>query len=555
MLKNFERVIFSDIEDKSKQAISSVGNQQYSSSINLISDIQTKLIEGKHQLCLDYIDSLPASIFDHQPQLRLFKAIAMVYCDFPVENIRQIILDLEKNILNEEIKGEVIALKAKIEVNIGHINQGIQLSHKAYSKIDKENTFFRKLIERNLGTAYTIKGDLRNAVIWFENLLLSAFKINDFTDILVSYHYLAHIHKVQSQFKIAEVIYRKALTFISKHQLEKAAFSIKLFSGYGHLLIQRNEINVAIDHLTRAIRLAEKTNPLYAHAAYHSLCEAYVREGSLTKAFQIIKKFQDQIGTVDDRYKKLHSEYASASEARINLAAGRVDEAYRWLLSRGFFSPSAEIIQKNSLFELGYSLPIAANIYISKGMHSQAIDLLSPIIPKFVHRGANAYLIRVLNALAIAYYHSGDSLKAKIIINKTIRLAEPENNIGDFIFTGKRLIPLLSESLKNNASREFILMLISVLSSTAEVKLIQTPFHEDTSALSRREMEVLQLLSKGLTNQEIADNLFLSANTIKSHTIKIYRKLNVNNRKRAVRKARLIGLLPENTIQIPHPST
>jgi len=555
MLTKFESVNFPDIKDNAKQAISSADKQDYSSSINLITEIQSKLIAGEYQLCLDCLDSLPASIFENQPRLGLIKAIAMVYCDYPVESIRQIILDMEKIIPNEEIKGELLAIKAKIEVNIGHINQGIQLSHKAYSKIDKGNTFFRKLIERNLGIAYTVKGDMRNAVMWFENLLLSGFKINDFTDILVSYHYLAHIHKIQGQFNIASVIYRKALTFINNNQLEKAAFGIKLISGYGHLLIQRNKTTEAIHYLSKAIRLAEVTNKLYAHAAYHSLCEAYVRKSDLTKAVQTLKKFQGQISSLEDHYKKLHSEYAKASEARINLAANRIDEAYKWLLSRGFLSPSAERIQKNSLFELGYSLPIAAKIYISKGMYSQAIELLSPIIPKFVHRGANAYLIRGLNALAIAYYHSGASLKAMIILNKTIRLAEPENNIGDFVFIGKQLIPLLYENLKNNSSRKFIMKLISVLSSTTEISQIQAPIHENTLALSRREMEVLQLLSKGLSNQEIAENLFLSTNTIKSHTIKIYRKLNVNNRKRAVRKARLIGLLPENNIQIPHPST
>jgi LuxR family maltose regulon positive regulatory protein len=47
-----------------------------------------------------------------------------------------------------------------------------------------------------------------------------------------------------------------------------------------------------------------------------------------------------------------------------------------------------------------------------------------------------------------------------------------------------------------------------------------------------------------MTNQEIAKKLFLSTNTIKSHSIKIYRKLNVNNRNQAVSKARLLGILP-----------
>ena len=91
------------------------------------------------------------------------------------------------------------------------------------------------------------------------------------------------------------MIYKKALAFINQHNLENAPYSIKLISGYGHLLIQRNELEEAITFLTKAIDLAEETDPLYAHAAYHSLCEAYVRKGNFTKAFQVLSKFQNQI--------------------------------------------------------------------------------------------------------------------------------------------------------------------------------------------------------------------------------------------------------------------
>ena len=66
-------------------------------------------------------------------------------------------------------------------------------------------------------------------------------------------------------------------------------------------------------------------------------------------------------------------------------------------------------------------------------------------------------------------------------------------------------------------------------------------------------MDVLKLISEGLTNQEIAQRLYLSTNTIKSHSIKIYRKLNVNNRNQAVSKARLLGILPSSQGQdYPH---
>jgi len=61
--------------------------------------------------------------------------------------------------------------------------------------------------------------------------------------------------------------------------------------------------------------------------------------------------------------------------------------------------------------------------------------------------------------------------------------------------------------------------------------------------LSQREIEVLLLLSKGHSNQEIADELFVSLNTIKTHISKIYQKLNVSRRTQAVQKAGELGLI------------
>ena len=58
------------------------------------------------------------------------------------------------------------------------------------------------------------------------------------------------------------------------------------------------------------------------------------------------------------------------------------------------------------------------------------------------------------------------------------------------------------------------------------------------------EIEVLQLLAKGLTNQVIANRLVLSIHTVKSHTRSIYSKLAVNNRTQAVDRARTLGVLP-----------
>ena len=62
--------------------------------------------------------------------------------------------------------------------------------------------------------------------------------------------------------------------------------------------------------------------------------------------------------------------------------------------------------------------------------------------------------------------------------------------------------------------------------------------------ISQREMEVLQLVASGATNQQIADQLFVSLNTIKTHTSRLFEKLDVQRRTQAIEKAKRLNIIP-----------
>jgi DNA-binding CsgD family transcriptional regulator len=62
--------------------------------------------------------------------------------------------------------------------------------------------------------------------------------------------------------------------------------------------------------------------------------------------------------------------------------------------------------------------------------------------------------------------------------------------------------------------------------------------------ISKREYEILELMAQGMSNQEIADKLFISVSTIKTHTSNLFMKLDVNRRALAVKKAKELNLIP-----------
>lgn len=73
---------------------------------------------------------------------------------------------------------------------------------------------------------------------------------------------------------------------------------------------------------------------------------------------------------------------------------------------------------------------------------------------------------------------------------------------------------------------------------------VQDEARMDKLGISAREYEVLELMTQGLSNQEIADKLFISLSTVKTHAANLYVKLDVKRRTQAVQKAKELQLIP-----------
>ena len=106
---------------------------------------------------------------------------------------------------------------------------------------------------------------------------------------------------------------------------------------------------------------------------------------------------------------------------------------------------------------------------------------------------------------------------------------------------------LLYEALQREIYPEYVQRLLAAFPVTDTVRTPSEKTQVDPSGLieplSEREIEVLQLISEGLTNQEIASRFHLSLHTVKGHARNIYGKLGVKNRTQAVAKGKALGIL------------
>ncbi|MFL9839118.1 LuxR C-terminal-related transcriptional regulator [Flavobacterium sp. ST-75] len=89
-----------------------------------------------------------------------------------------------------------------------------------------------------------------------------------------------------------------------------------------------------------------------------------------------------------------------------------------------------------------------------------------------------------------------------------------------------------------------------IIEKEVEVYVTPSPQFErnqkelDNLNLTSRELEVLELMAKGMSNQEIANELFVSLNTIKTHSGKLFEKMEVKRRTQAVDKAKTLSIIP-----------
>jgi LuxR family maltose regulon positive regulatory protein len=158
-----------------------------------------------------------------------------------------------------------------------------------------------------------------------------------------------------------------------------------------------------------------------------------------------------------------------------------------------------------------------------------------------------AWVLELSLYKALALQMLGDGSGALEAMAESLSLAAPEGYTRVFLETGAPVVALLQQAISQGIYPDCARELLTLF-RVSDLKHIDE-YAKSTSAqplvepLSPRELEVLMLISTGYTNQEIADSLFVSLNTIKKHTSHIYGKLGVKNRAQAIAQARVIGLV------------
>ena len=192
---------------------------------------------------------------------------------------------------------------------------------------------------------------------------------------------------------------------------------------------------------------------------------------------------------------------------------------------------------------------LAQNTPASRG---QAADLLGKIREFVEYTHNTRFLIETLAVQSLLHHTEGDEPAALATLEQAIALAEPGGFVRLFVDLGTPMARLLAELCRRDVAPDYVAQILAAFETKDEGRrteseissfVVRPPSSSLIEPLTPRELEVLALLTRHLTNKEIAEELVVSPSTVKTHTLNIYRKLEVNGRKQAVARARELEIL------------
>jgi LuxR family maltose regulon positive regulatory protein len=327
--------------------------------------------------------------------------------------------------------------------------------------------------------------------------------------------------------------------------------------GLSELHLERGDLETAKQHLQRGKSLREQAS-LPGNEYRWCVAEARIKqaEGDLDEALDLLHQakrlyYRSPIPDVHP---------IAALITRVWAAAGRLGEALAWVRERGLS------VDDNLSYLHEYEHVTLARVLIAlyksdrgeRSTHSmrEAVGLLERLLQAAEEGERIGSVIEILVMLALAHQSQGDISAALLPLERALRLAEPEGYFRVFVDEGPPMAILLEEAAKHGISPNYVYQLLiasgktdPLADSLAPASLQpeqegKTPLTQPLiEPLSERELDVLRLLGTELSGPEIARELMVSLNTVRTHTKNIYNKLGVNNRRAAVRRAQEINLL------------
>ncbi len=498
-----------------------------------------KLIEGKGMplhfrgaasTILNWLKRQDESTLNERPSLWVIYASALLMIS-QLDGIEQKLSAAEAAMshinpheVDQDLIGHIASIRATLGVTRYDADTIMTQSFVALEHLHPHNLPVRAATTWTLGVAYQLQANRAAARRAYTEALSISKRIGHIMITLMASLGIGEIQESDNQLSLAAQTYQQVIQLAGDPPLLVACDA---YLGMARIGYERNNLDAAEQHIQQSMRLARRIentdrlveNELFAAKLKLARQEISAAEALLTKARHEVQ---------DQHYNRLRGEMK-----HLDLLIS---------LHHGNFAETAKLLETNEFPVL------QARIYMLQGNAKASLAILGTLYDQAKSKQWKNDELKLLILQALAFQVQGNMERALQRLNDALIQAKNEGFVRLFIDEGKSMLDLLSVAAARRIQPEYTEFLLANMHR--EQKLYDFAVHSSpirfvpiVEALSERELEVLQLIAQGYSNQEISDRLFLALSTVKGYNRNIFDKLQVKRRTEAIARARELGLI------------
>jgi LuxR family maltose regulon positive regulatory protein len=528
------------------------------------------MLPGQVHTLLGWLDVLPDALVRTRPALCVVHAAALMFgnqMEAAEDRLDAAEHGVEANGASDQarvIMGRVATVRGNLARISGDLARCVALSRRALDVLP-ETEFMWAVAKLNVAHAYQVNGDVTPAA---ERPVADAIATvratqNPFT-VLRSVLNLARLQALQGRLRKAADAFEEASRLSAGlGKGEVLVGNPAYYFGMADLLRERNDLDDAQRHVEQGMELVAGMPTVDADVVAHGfITQARVQRarGDYGSAIATLEDFSHLAR--QRNYFSLLAARGTAEQARMRVTQGELAAAVRWAVGSGLRAEDEVAYPQEEEYL------VLARVLIARGRRNpagrylgEALGLLDRLLRAAEGGGRGGRVVEILALRALSLQARGDTGDALVALERALTLAEPEGYVRTFVDEGQPVETLLLELLRGwhkegqdartHASFGYVRRLLSAFESpSTSTGPRPQGYGLGTNQplpdlLTAREREVLELIASGLSNQEIASRLFIAHSTVKSYINRIFRKLGVESRTKAVVRARELQVISE----------
>lgn len=533
--------------DEAIQHAFAVGDTRRAADL-IASTAESTLMRSEITTFLGWVEQLPETELHDRPDLIVYHALVLLWIGAPLEEIEAILAIAEQNKI---LVGKETPLRAFIALNKGQSTLAREYSRQALELIPESDLLLRGLADLMQAMCYLVEGDVQIGVPLLEKAAITTRKTGNLVVAAIILYQLAELRHREGKLRQAQALYQQVLELASDQVGRYLPIAGRALVGLGEIAREWNDLDAAQCYVLKGNELTEKWSQVAAFDGYLALTQIRQSQGDMDGAEQavdILRKIARQydVSEVDDLV-------VDMVEARLKIAKGNLAAAHQWARQRGLedAQPTRSKELDDNLISLRlrkYEILVLARLWLEEGRKDEVLRILDRQLDQLEKIDRPLLLIETELLRAMAFQEKKETAEALLALEHALSLAEPEGFVRIFVDEGEKILALLKSAhakLKETPLVTFLEKLL--LAFTIQGTMIRPDHTRQTAvlfeALSEREMEVLHLLPSGLSSREMADELYISVHTLRSHLKSLYGKLGVHSRYEAIARARELDLL------------